>query len=98
MRHSSDYAYQNLWLFITTQTPSNKYYQDTLELVLATPQGKWLGKSASGNIVHHHILFEKDFMFEDSGTYTFSFEQAMREQEAHIDQLGLLIQKGPLEL
>ncbi len=96
LRHYSDFAYENFWIFITTKSPSNKYFSDTIELSLANKQGVWLGKSSSNNLISHHILFQKDFFFKEQGTYIFSIEHALREEQIKISDIGLSIQKGAL--
>jgi len=96
LRHKNTYPYQNLWVFMTTKSPKNNYFKDTIELQLADFSGKWKGNSSSGNLINHHILFSKDMRFNEAGSYTFSFEQAMRQEKIDINELGLIIQKGPL--
>ena len=45
VRHRGDYAYSNLYLFITTNRPDGKMSVDTVECVLQDNEGKWLGNA-----------------------------------------------------
>ena len=98
LRHLSEYPYQNFWVFLTTTAPNNVIFKDTIELRLADLNGKWLGKTASGNIITHHILFQRNMHLRVPGTYSFTFENAMRENDLkYISDLGLAIQKSKLK-
>lgn len=43
VRHDNDYPYRNIWLEISYST-SGKLVRDTVQLMLADPYGRWLGK------------------------------------------------------
>ena len=47
VRNNSNYAYNNLYLFVTTTSPLGYSVRDTLELILADQRGKWTGKGAA---------------------------------------------------
>ena len=72
------YAYRNLYLFLTTRLPNNNRTRDTLELILADPQGNWLGKGF-GALHDNQILVRRNLSFPLAGRYTFSLQQAMRQ-------------------
>jgi gliding motility-associated lipoprotein GldH len=93
VRHSTDYRYANLFLFINTTFPDGREARDTVECILADPSGKWLGKGIS-NIRDNQVLLRRGIRFPEQGTYIFEFEQAMREPELEgIMDLGLRIVK-----
>ncbi len=48
VRNDGRYEYSNLWLFITTSSPTGAVMQDTVECVLAAPDGRWLGRGSGG--------------------------------------------------
>ena len=79
VRNNDDYAFRNLYLFLTTRLPDNSRTRDTLELILADPQGNWLGKGF-GALHDNQILVRRNLSFPLSGRYTFSLQQAMREE------------------
>ncbi len=96
IRHSAEYPYRNFWVFLKTETPNGLVSRDTLELILSDKRGKWLGKTASGNIISHHILIAKDKIFNTPGKYIFSFENALREEnnQAYIQSIGMSIEES----
>jgi len=93
VRHTTDYEFQNLFLFITAEKI------DTLELLLANKEGKWLGKGI-GDVREVELMYRKDKVFAKKGDFTFEIEQAMRygklEKIQHlknIKAIGLSVQK-----
>jgi len=91
VRHSTDYRYANLFLFIGTTFPDGREARDTVECILAEPSGKWLGKGIS-NIRDNQVLLRRGIRFPQQGTYIFELEQAMREPELEgIMDIGLRI-------
>jgi len=93
VRHTTDYEFQNLFLFFKTKKT------DTLELLLANKEGKWLGKGV-GDVREVEFVYKKDKVFTEKGDFTFEIEQAMRygklEKTQHLNNIkaiGLSIQK-----
>lgn len=78
VRHTTDYRYANLFLFISTTFPDGETARDTVECILADKTGQWLGKGIS-NIRDNQILLRRGLRFPQKGTYVFELEQAMRE-------------------
>jgi len=77
VRHNDNYPYRNLWLFIDITTPSGAVRCDTLKCELADNMGKWFGKGIS--IYRFQKTYENPIRFPQSGTYTFSIRQGMRD-------------------
>ena len=93
IRHSTDYRYANVFFFIHTTFPDGKVARDTVECILADKEGKWLGKGIT-NIRDNQVMLRRGLRFPQLGTYTFDFEQAMREPElTGIKDIGLRIIK-----
>lgn len=67
IRHTENYPYQNLWLFMN----------DTLEIYLADDHGRWLGNSKNG-LVEMPVLLEEDYVFSADTTY-FTIRHGMRD-------------------
>ena len=93
VRHTTNYEFQNLFLFVTAEKI------DTLELLLANKEGKWLGKGI-GDVREVEFVYRKDKVFAKKGEVTFEIEQAMRYGELekiqhlnNIKAIGLSIQK-----
>ena len=93
VRHTTDYEFQNLFLFVKAEKT------DTLELLLANKEGKWLGKGV-GDVREVEFVYVKDKVFPKKGEFTFEIEQAVRYGELekiqhlnNIQAIGLSIQK-----
>ena len=72
IRHTTDFEYQNLFLFVDFQEK-----RDTIEIALSEKNGKWLG-SGFGDIKEVEYCFAKEIIFSSIKTYNVTFEQAMR--------------------
>jgi len=71
LRHTVDYEFQNLFLFIETDVI------DTVELILANKEGMWLG-SGVGNVREYEFEYQNEKLFSKKGNYSFKIEHAMR--------------------
>jgi len=71
LRHTVDYEFQNLFLFIETDV------MDTVELMLANKEGMWLG-SGIGDVREFEFEYHNAKLFSKKGNYSFKIEQAMR--------------------
>ena len=91
-RNSNLYPYQNIWLFIELKTPSGNIRNDTIGFDLADDFGKWLGKGI--NIYKLERPYEESFIFRQSGIYTFSIRQGMRDKVLKgITEIGVKVTK-----
>ena len=92
-RHLENYRYSNLFVFLHTRMPNGNLTHDTIECTLATPEGRWLGKS-SGSMRDLRIPLNVALRFPLKGTDHFEIEQAMREPVLKgIADMGLFIEK-----
>ncbi len=93
VRNSVDYKYMNLYMFLDTEFPDGRTVRDTLECILADKHGKWTGKGV-GKIRSNSFLMRENVWFQVKGKYTFSFEQAMREEVLEgISDIGIRIER-----
>ncbi len=82
LRSTTDYAYNNIWLYITTTGPDCKKVADSksilgrvpVEIKMAKPNGEWIG-SKSGTYIDHKLKFRQRRFCK--GTYSFKLEQAV---------------------
>lgn len=88
VRHGDAYPFNNLFLFVSTKYPDGKILTDTMEIVLASQKGEWLG-SGVGDIFDFKVPVKKNVRFPLAGKYQFSFEQAMR-----VDPLPMVLDFG----
>lgn len=94
IRHTGKYRYSNLYLFMQTRFPNGTYTRDTLEIMMANVQGKWLGKGW-GEIKEDHILLKSKLQFPMPGDYEFLIWQAMRVDTLKaIRSVGIDIEKN----
>lgn len=80
LRNGDDYAFMNLYLFVKMEFPNGRKSIDTLECVLADPQGRWLG-SGLGDIYDNRFLYRSLKAFPIPGDYKIEINQAMRTDE-----------------
>jgi len=93
LRHTTNYRYANIFFFVNSIFPDGEEARDTVDCILADPSGKWLGKGIS-DIRDNQILLRRGLRFKQMGTYTFEFEQAMRDPELEgVMDIGLRIVK-----
>ncbi len=93
LRHLENYRYSNLFVFLHTRMPNGNITHDTIECTLATPEGRWIGKS-SGSMRDFVVPLNENLRFPLTGTYHFEIEQAMREPVLKgISDIGLYIEK-----
>jgi gliding motility-associated lipoprotein GldH len=93
IRHTGKYRYSNLYLFMQTRFPNGTYTKDTLEIMVADVQGKWLGKGW-GEIKEDHVLLKRKLRFPMRGDYEFLIWQAMRVDTLKaIRSVGIDIEK-----
>ncbi len=80
LRNNQYYPYSNIYLFLTTISPDRTTYRDTLECILASPEGQWLGKR-TGTVFESRFLIKHNVLFARSGPYVFKISHGMRESE-----------------
>ncbi|MCF0199768.1 MAG: gliding motility lipoprotein GldH [Bacteroidales bacterium] len=93
LRHLENYRYSNLYVFMNTTWPNGNHSRDTIEITLAAPDGRWLGKG-SGSMRDIRKVLIPNMRFPLKGNYHFEIEQAMREPVLNgIADIGLYIEK-----
>lgn len=98
IRHTEAYPFSNIWVNIYSKQPgSKKYEQSRIEIPLAEPSGKWLGRGMGEIWEQRMPIMRNDnpMLFNKPGTYEIKFEQNMRVNPLpEILQVGLRIEKG----
>lgn len=93
LRITTDYEFSNLYLFMNTIYPDQSASRDTIELILARPDGQWLGKG-TGRYRDNLFLFKRNVILPQKGNYRLEFVQAMRHDTLYgLDELGIRIEK-----
>jgi gliding motility-associated lipoprotein GldH len=80
LRNNNNYNYSNLYVFIYTSFPNGKNMTDTVECVLAHPDGRWIG-SGFGSVYDNRIMYKYKKRFPLTGEYQVRIIHAMREKE-----------------
>ena len=93
LRHTVDYEFQNLFLFIKAEKI------DTVEIQLANKEGRWLGKGV-GDIRTVEFVYKNKKVFSKKADFIVEIEQAMRygdferiQQLKNIKSIGFSIEK-----
>ena len=92
LRHTGDYPFSNLYLFVDLTGPNGRSARDTVECLLADPTGRWLGKGTGFVFADRRqakVLYKLGNRFPAVGRYTMKLEQAMR-----MDPLPAVIDVG----
>jgi gliding motility-associated lipoprotein GldH len=93
VRNSTNYGYNNIYFFLTTEYPGGGFSQDTIECQLAAKNGSWLGKG-TGSYRDNRIFIRENIVFPRKGTYTLRLRQAMREDVLNgISEAGVRLEK-----
>lgn len=88
LRNDNSYKYSNLFLITEMQFPHGRTISDTLEYIMANPDGSWLG-TGFGDLKESKLWYREGVRFSESGTYTFSVRQAMR-RNGSVDPIVIL--------
>jgi len=78
IRNKGNYAYSNIYLFLTIGSPDGAMRTDTIEFTLADPSGKWRG-SGIGGLHDNQIPYKSSVYFPHKGDYKFMIKQGMRD-------------------
>lgn len=92
VRHTVEYPMSNLYMFVVLKGPSGQFHRDTVNMVLAAPDGKWKGKG-TGKLRELRLLYRKQVRFSEPGTYSISIEQAMRKSKLPVTDVGVRIER-----
>jgi len=93
IRTGSEYPFRNIWLFVTTTSPSGKMITDTLEYMLSDLKGKRYGRGF-GNIKEVNLKFREGVYFPEAGIYKFKIRHGMRAENLKgVYDIGLRIRR-----
>lgn len=94
LRNRTDYGYQNLYLFVQTQSPTGATSRDTLNFMLARDDGKWTGSGGMFSKYRENIFPYRQVKFLQTGVYTLNIRQGMREDDLNgIASIDLTLDK-----
>lgn len=93
VRNNNNYPYSNIWLIANFKNvKNNKTETDTLNYILAKPNGEWIG-SGFGDTKETLFQYKIDYKFPENGTYQIGIIQAMRKDSlVGIEDIGVKIE------
>ena len=92
LRNNNDYRYSNVFFFVQTLGPNGLQKCDTLQYLLAAPNGKWLG-SGVGSIKYNLFNYKasEEMM---KGEYTIQITHGMRDKVlVGLEDIGVRIEE-----
>ncbi len=92
IRHTKDYPFNNLYVFLTLSGPTGGVIKDTLEFQIAEASGKWTG-TGFGNVKLVRKKYRGAVRFARKGNYIFELEQGMRQKEIPVTDVGIRVEK-----
>jgi gliding motility-associated lipoprotein GldH len=94
IRTGSEYAFRNIWLFVTATSPDGKTsVTDTLQYDLADEKGKWYGRGF-GDIHELKLPYRQNVFFPAKGTYHFKIQHGMRMLDLKgVYDIGVRVEK-----
>ena len=92
LRTTTDYKYNNLWVFMKTESPDGTSAREPFEIMITNPDGSWIGNK-TGTVVETPLYF-KSRKLPQMGTYKFTIEQGITESEiSEVLDLGFRVEK-----
>ena len=93
VRHTPEYGFQNLWLFIETTEPDGFMHIDSVNFPMAFPDGRWVG-SGMGDLIDTHVLLNRSFHFTKEGEYKMRIKHGMRNDYlSDIQNIGVMLKR-----
>lgn len=93
LKHSTDFAYQNLYTQIHTTFPDGMRLNKPVSLEIANPAGEWQGKCSSKSCTIE-IPIQQGAYFNQIGNYAITLEQYMRENPVKgVQSVALKVQE-----
>ncbi len=98
VRHTGEYPFSELFLFLDFSGPSGRTMRDTVECLLADPSGRWYGNGTGfifSDRIHAKVLYKLRNRFPSPGRYTIKLEQAMRTEELNgVLDIGISLERS----
>jgi len=99
-RANNNYEFSNIFLIASIESPNQQIKVDTLEYMMAAPDGKMLGNGFS-DIKESKLWFKENYRFSELGKHTIRIEDALRkrnevdgiEKLEGVSDVGLSIEK-----
>ena len=88
VRHTDNYPYQNMWLFVQEGYADQQPLGDTIEFYLADERGRWLGDGRTR--ITMPVLYREGIRFPHAGEYRIAVQQGMRTESLRgVTEVGI---------
>lgn len=77
VRNNNNYPFSNIRLIVSLESPSKKISIDTLNYILAKPDGEWIG-TGFGETKEISFQYKTNYTLKEAGIYQLKIRQAMR--------------------
>lgn len=78
IRNNNDYPFNNIFLIVNMEQPDGVTVSDTLEYMMANPDGSLLGSGFS-DVKESKLWYKENQRFPKPGKYTVNIQQAVRK-------------------
>lgn len=78
IRDNDNYPFNNIFLIVSLEQPNRKVKVDTLEYLMANPDGTLLGDGFS-DIKENKLFYKSKVSFDQKGLYKIHIKQAVRQ-------------------
>jgi gliding motility-associated lipoprotein GldH len=78
IRNNNDYKYSNLFLIVSMEHPNGFTKVDTLQYLMASPDGTLLGEGFT-DVKENKLFYKQNFKFSKAGKYKIRIQQAVRK-------------------
>ena len=90
LRNNNEYLYSNIFLFVELENTQGITHSDTLQYLVAEPNGKWKGTGVGA--IKHNLFKYKESQLLDDGLYKIKITHGMRSELLHgLEDIGLRI-------
>lgn len=79
LRTNNKYEFSNIFLIASIESPNQQIKVDTLEYIMASPDGKMLGSGFS-DVKDSKLWFKENYRFSELGNHIIKVEQALRKR------------------
>ena len=95
LRNNNNYQYSNIFLIVSLTVGEEQITNDTLEYLMASPEGKWLGEGFL-EVKESKLWWKKSVIFPDERPIKINISQAVRSNgiKKGVEQLKGIISVG----
>ena len=95
LRNNNNYQYSNIFLIVSLTAGEEQITNDTLEYLMASPDGKWLGEGFS-EVKESKLWWKESVIFPEERPIKINIEQAVRNNNVNngVEKLKGIVSVG----